>query len=325
MALRLGVVPRPSLTAFPSLSVQCFGLHFPTPLGLAAGFDKNAEVTAPMLSQGFGFVEAGTVTPKSQTGNPKPRMFRLLEDEAVINRLGFNNKGMEYARERLLARKAAAGIVGINIGKNKDTEHVLTDYLVLLRELGPLADYVTVNISSPNTSGLRDLQRRDALVELLDALLTARGKLSQRMPLLVKIAPDITQAEQEDIADVALTMKLDGLIISNTTVSRPPSLRAAAKDEMGGLSGRPLMPLSTQMLRRMYQLTGGQIPLVGVGGVASAQDALAKIRAGATLVQFYSALVYQGLGVVARITQGLADEVERAGVANISELVGKEE
>ncbi len=322
-ALRTGLVPACGVRDYPELETSCFGLDFPSPVGLAAGFDKNAEVAGAMLRHGFGFVEAGTVTPKPQAGNAKPRMFRLQEDEAVINRLGFNNKGMEYARERLQRRRRNAGIVGINIGKNKDTEEALSDYLVLLKELGPLADYVTVNISSPNTAGLRDLQRRDALEALLEALLLERDKMSERKPLLLKIAPDMTKSELEDVADVALRLKIDGLIVSNTTVSRPDSLQSEKKSEMGGLSGKPLMPLATEALRQMYRLTEGTIPLVGVGGISSPQDAIAKIRAGASLIQLYSALVYQGPGLVQRIRQGLADEVQRAGVMNISELVGK--
>lgn len=321
-ALKLGVTPACHIKNYPLLATECFGLKFPSPVGMAAGFDKNAEVTGALLKQGFGFVEAGTVTPKPQAGNPQPRMFRLAEDEAVINRLGFNNKGMEFARTRLLARKALAGIVGINIGKNKDTEHALPDYLIGLRELAPLADYVTVNISSPNTVGLRDLQGKKALSELLDGLLSEREKLAKRVPLLVKIAPDITSAEQEDIAEVALAMKLDGLIVGNTTISRPESLKSSYKTETGGLSGKPLMPLSTEVLRRMYKLTEGKIPLVGVGGIASPEDAIAKIRAGASLIQLYSAFVYQGFGLVERIKQGLAEEVQRSGVVSIAELVG---
>lgn len=323
-ALRLGVVPPVRTRSYPVLEAECFGLRFPNPVGLAAGCDKNADVTEPMLKQGFGFVEAGTVTPLLQGGNPRPRMFRLVEDEAVINRLGFNNKGMEHARARLLARKREAGIVGINIGKNKDTENALDDYLLLLRELGALADYVTVNISSPNTVGLRDLQRRDALTALLEPLMVARDKISDRPPLLVKISPDMTQAELEDAAEVMKAMKVDGIIVSNTTVSRPESLQSDFKGEMGGLSGRPLMPLATETLRQMYRLTQGKIPLIGVGGVSSPQDAIAKIRAGASLVQLYTALVYQGMGLVERIKQGLADEVQRAGVASVADLVGKD-
>ncbi len=305
------------------LAVECMGLRFPNPIGLAAGFDKNAEVTAPILRRGFGFAEAGTVTPYPQSGNPTPRMFRLHEDEAVINRLGFNNKGMEYARMRLAERKPEDGIVGINIGKNKDTENAVSDYLVLLRELGPLADYVTVNISSPNTQGLRDLQRKDALSELLETLLTEREKLSRRVPVLVKIAPDMTQAELVDVAQVMLALKPDGIIVSNTTVGRPQSLQSPFKTEMGGLSGRPLMALSTQALRHMYQLTEGKIPLIGVGGISSAEDAIAKIRAGASLIQVYSGLVYQGFELLDAIKQGLMHAIARGAVSNVSELVGK--
>lgn len=324
-ALRYGLVPGCPERAYPTLATECLGLRFPNPVGLAAGFDKNAEATGALLRHGFGFVEAGTVTPRPQPGNPRPRMFRLEEDEAVINRLGFNNKGMAYARARLMVRRPGAGIVGINIGKNKDTEHALADYLVLLRELGGLADYVTVNISSPNTAGLRELQRKDALTELLESLMNERDRLPRRVPLLVKIAPDMTQAELEDVAGVVLEQKVDGVIVSNTTVRRPDSLKSAHQTEMGGLSGKPLMPLATDTLRQLYRLTQGKIPLIGVGGIGSPEDAITKIRAGASLVQLYTGLVYHGLGLVERIKQGLAAEVQRAGVASIAELVGKAE
>lgn len=304
------------------LAMECFGLRFPNPLGLAAGFDKNAEATGGLLHLGLGFVESGTVTPRPQEGNPKPRLFRLPEDEALVNRLGFNNKGLEYVRTRLEQRDTRAGIVGINIGKNKDTEHAIADYIVLLRELGPLADYVTVNISSPNTTGLRDLQRREALTELLESLLNERSKLPRSVPMLLKIAPDLGPAELEDVAQVVMQHRMDGLIVSNTTISRPPALQSSHAAETGGLSGKPLMPLATRTLRQVYVLTEGKIPLVGVGGIASAADAIAKIRAGASLLQLYSALVYQGPALIGDILRGLEAEVRQAGAGHVRELIG---
>lgn len=318
-ALRAGVVPRQASRTTPALAVQAFGLHFPSPVGMAAGFDKNAEVADALLAQGFGFVEVGTCTPKPQTGNAKPRMFRLQEDEAVINRLGFNNLGKYVFTTNLRAPKRA-GIVGANIGKNKDSEDAIADYVTMLEAVRDSADYITVNISSPNTVGLRALQERQALDALLSALLDARG--TSRVPLLLKIAPDVAEAEQEAIAEVVLARGIDGLIVSNTTIARPDSLKSEQRTQTGGLSGKPLMARSTEVLANMYRLTGGKLPLIGVGGIASAEDAYAKIRAGATLVQLYSALVYQGFALVPRIHTGLADLLARDGFSHISEAVG---
>jgi dihydroorotate dehydrogenase len=287
------------------LQVRAMGLDFPNPIGLAAGFDKNADVPDAMLGFGFGFVEAGTVTPLPQTGNPKPRLFRLADDRGVINRLGFNNEGAAAAKVRLSARRHRPGIVGINIGANKDSADRIADYALGMAQLGPLASYVTVNISSPNTPGLRGLQNRDELERLLDAVMSARTAHGIAAPILLKIAPDLDDEAIAAIVATALSRRLDGLIVSNTTISRPENLRSAARSETGGLSGAPLMTLSTDVLRRVAWEARGRICLVGVGGVASGADAYAKIKAGATLVQLYSALAYEGPGLAARIKREL--------------------
>jgi len=307
----------------PRLRVHALGLDFPNPVGLAAGFDKNAEVTEAMLAFGFGSVEAGTVTPRPQPGNPKPRIFRLNEDSGVINRLGFNNKGLAAARSKLVALKGRPGIRGINIGANKDTSDRVADYVEGLRELGPLASYVTVNISSPNTPGLRGLQNKAELEALLAALMNARAALARPVPLLVKIAPDLDDEACADIAAVALARKVDGLIVSNTTIARPPSLKSVFARETGGLSGAPVFETSTDVLRRMFRLTEGRLTLVGVGGVASGADAYAKIRAGASLVQLYTALTFQGPSLVARIKRELLQLLERDGLKSITDAVGR--
>ena len=308
----------------PRLQIEALGLRFRNPVGLAAGFDKNAETTEAMLSFGFGFVEAGTVTPKPQPGNPKPRIFRLREDAAVINRLGFNNQGIDVARRRLQAVQGRPGIRGINIGANKDATDRIADYVTGLRELAPLADYVTVNISSPNTPGLRGLQNRSELDQLLGAVLSARETLPRRMPLLVKIAPDLDEQACSDIATLALDHRLDGLIVSNTTIDRPSDLKSGHRGETGGLSGKPLFRKSTEVLRTMRRLTQGRIVLVGVGGISSGEDAWAKIRAGATLVQLYTALTYQGPGLVTRIKQELLACMQRDGFSSIRDAVGRD-
>jgi dihydroorotate dehydrogenase len=325
-ALRLGILPSSRQDSFASLRVEALGLSFPNPVGLAAGFDKNAVAVKGLLKQGFGFVEAGTVTPLPQSGNPMPRIFRLIEDEAVINRLGFNNEGLSTFIKNLEARKISAGIVGANIGKNKYAPDAVADYVQGFVAVYPYADYITVNISSPNTEGLRSLQKREALKALLTALhdthvgcTKAHGK---RIPLLVKVAPDLDQNEREDIAYLVLEHEVDGLIISNTTLSRPDSLQNACKSEQGGLSGKPLFALSTESLASFYKLTGGKITLIGVGGISSAEDAYKKIRNGATLVQLYTALVYQGFGVVREIQKGLAELLARDGFTNVQQAVG---
>ena len=303
----------------PSLKVTAFGLSFPNPVGLAAGFDKDADIPDAMAKLGFGFVECGTVTPKPQKGNPQPRLFRLPQDEAVINRMGFNNHGMAAAEENLKARRGK-GIVGINIGANKDSADRIADYVQAFQRLSPLADYVTVNVSSPNTPGLRGLQNKEELSRLLGALTTAR---KNKMPLLLKIAPDLDEAALDDIAAVVRDSGIDGLIVSNTTIARP-ALKSAHAVEAGGLSGAPLFQPSTEILRRMRRRLGNAVVLVGVGGISSGADAYEKIRAGATLVQLYTALVYQGPGLVTRIKQELAARLKRDGFSHIAQAVGKD-
>lgn len=308
----------------PILATRVAGLDFPNPVGLAAGFDKDAEVPDQMLGFGFGFVEVGTLTPLSQIGNPRPRLFRLAEDHAVINRMGFNNGGQGAAHERLLRRNARPGLVGVNIGANKDATDRIADYANGVRVMAGVARYLTVNISSPNTPGLRALQDRGALDELLAAVIEARGAEARGTggpPIFLKVAPDLQPADIDDIADVAGAHGLDGLIVSNTTISRPP-LKSAHADEAGGLSGAPLRSLALERLRDFRAATGGAIPLIAAGGIASAEDAYARIRAGASLVQLYSALVYQGPGLVRRINRGLAALLKRDGFGAIGQAVG---
>jgi dihydroorotate dehydrogenase len=304
--------------------VRLWRQRLPNPVGLAAGFDKDAEVPDAMLAFGFGFVECGTITPLPQRGNPKPRLFRLPEDHAVINRLGFNSAGVEPAARRLALRRDRPGMVGANIGKNRDTLDDIGDYVEGVRVLSPLVDYLAVNISSPNTPGLRDLQRKSAVTRLLGKLLEARAKASLRNPppLLLKIAPDLTAEERVDLAEAALASGIDGLIVANTTVARPPDLTSAAAHEPGGLSGAPLFEPSTALLAEMYRLTSGKLPIIGVGGIASGADAYTKIRAGASLVQLYSALVYHGPGLVVRIKRELAALLVRDGFTSIAAAVG---
>ena len=312
------LLPRPPADD-PRLAVSAFGLDFPNPVGLAAGFDKNAQVPDAMAKFGFGFVECGTVTPKPQAGNLQPRLFRLTEDAAVINRMGFNNGGMDQAARNLKGRRGG-GLVGINIGANKDSTDRISDYVLGFAALAPLADYVTVNVSSPNTPGLRGLQNREELTRLLDSLISARG--TKRKPILLKIAPDLDQHALDEIADVVRASAIEGLIVSNTTIARPP-LKSSHAQEAGGLSGRPLFAPSTEVLRGMRQRLGNSVTLVGVGGIAGGADAYEKIRAGASLVQLYTGLVYQGPGLVARIKQELLASLTRDGFATIADAVGK--
>lgn len=317
-ALRL--VPASSPPApDPVLAMRVAGIDFPAPVGLAPGFDKNAEVPHAMFGFGFGFVEIGTVTPLPQAGNPRPRLFRLVEDKAVINRMGFNNDGAEAVVARLQAGRAKAGIIGVNIGANKDSVDRVADYATMTRIMAPLARYLTVNISSPNTPGLRALQDAGALAALLDAVIEARGE--HRCPVFLKLAPDLEAADIDDITRIAMDRKLDALIVSNTTITRP-ALRSRHAGEAGGLSGAPLRDLAQQRLRDFRQASGGAIPLIGVGGIASAEDAYARIRAGASLVQVYSALVYQGPGLAAQINRGLKTLLKRDGFATLAEAVG---
>jgi len=324
-ALATGLVASPYDVDDPVLETRLWGLRFPNPIGLAAGFDKDAEVFMPMLRLGFGFVEVGSVTPRPQPGNPRPRVFRLPEDRAVINRLGFNSAGLAAAVTKLRRRiPARTGIVGVNLGKNRDSADADADYAAGAAAVAALADYIVVNVSSPNTPGLRALQEASALRALLGAVRAAcRDAMPDRPPpLLVKIAPDLVPADRAAIAQVAVEGGVDGLIVGNTTTSRPPGLRGRAAGESGGLSGRPLFALSTEVLRDMHRLTGGRVPLVGVGGVGSGADAYAKIRAGASLVQLYTALIYEGPGLIGRIKRDLAARLHADGFASVADAVG---
>ncbi len=306
--------------ADPMLATRIAGLDFPSPIGLAAGYDKDALAPDQLLGLGFGFVEVGTLTPLPQPGNPTPRLFRLVEDRAVINRMGFNNDGQADAHARL-ARRKRVGIVGVNIGANKDADDRIADYATGAATMADVADYLTINISSPNTPGLRALQDKAALADLLGRTLAARG--TKGPPVFLKVAPDLEPADIDDIAEVALDAGIDALIVSNTTISRPP-LASRHAGETGGLSGAPLRDLATQRLRDFRAATGGRLPLIGAGGIASAEDAYARIRAGASLVQLYSALVYEGPGLARRIADGLKPLLIRDGFANIAEAVGTE-
>jgi len=322
-ALALGFAPQAAARDPAALEVRLWGQRIPNPVGLAAGFDKDAEVSDAMLAFGFGFVECGTITPLPQKGNPKPRLFRLAEDQAVINRLGFNSGGVEAAARRLASRRHRPGFIGANIGKNRDTLDDIGDYVEGVRVLAPLVDYLTVNISSPNTPGLRDLQRKNVVTRLIGRLMDARGKAGLRhLPLLLKIAPDLSHDKRVDLAEAALSSGIDGLIVANTTVARPSTLRSPVAHEPGGLSGAPLFAPSTALLADMYRLTSGKLPIVGVGGIASGGDAYKKIRAGASLVQLYSALVFRGPGLVQRIKQELAALLARDGFTSIGAAVG---
>ncbi len=303
------------------LATAVAGLSFPNPLGMAAGFDKNAEVPDALLGVGFGFAEVGSITPLPQAGNPKPRVFRLAEDRAIINRLGFNNGGAAAALHRLARRRGKPGIVGINIGANKDSPDRIADYATMARLMTPLASYLAVNISSPNTPGLRALQDEAALTDLLDAVLEACGK--DGPPVFLKVAPDLEPADIDAICRISIDRGLAALIVSNTTVSRPP-LKSRFAGEAGGLSGAPLKDLAQQRLRDFRRASGGAIPLIGVGGIASAEDAWARIRAGASLVQLYSAMAFEGPWIAARIVRGLERLMKRDGFATIAEAVGTE-
>jgi dihydroorotate dehydrogenase len=310
----------------PKLAVRAFGLNFPNPVGMAAGFDKRAEVPDALLKLGFGFVEVGTVTPLPQAGNPRPRVFRLNRDQAAINRLGFNSEGAEAVLRRLAARANEGGIVGVNIGANKESADRIADYVRLIETFAPVVSYFSVNISSPNTPGLRELQQAKVLDQLLARVVDARARMSREAgttPVLIKIAPDLTLNELDDIVGAARRHRVDGMIVGNTTVTRPQGLRdRVTAGEAGGLSGRPLFALATRMLAETYVRVEGAFPLVGVGGVDSGEAALAKIRAGASLIQLYTALVFHGLRLVTTIKSGLSDSLRRHGHAAIGELVG---
>ena len=312
----------------PKLAVRAFGLNFPNPIGMAAGFDKNAEVPDALLRLGFGFVEVGTVTPRPQSGNPRPRLFRLERDEAVINRMGFNNDGSDRVLRRLASRAQLAGIIGVNIGANKDSPDRVADYVRLIEAFAPVASYFTVNVSSPNTPGLRTMQQAHILDDLLAKVIDARERMREKAgdsPVLLKIAPDLSLAELDEVVHVARSRRVDGMIVANTTVARPQSLREEMRArEQGGLSGRPLFRLSTRMVAETYVRVEGAFPLIGVGGIDSGGAALTKIRAGARLIQLYSSLIYKGLGLVEDIKRDLASTLLRTGREQLSEIVGSD-
>jgi dihydroorotate dehydrogenase len=315
--------PRPD---DPKLAVRAFGLNFSNPIGMAAGFDKSAEAPDALLRLGFGFVEIGSVTPKPQAGNPRPRLFRLERDEAVINRMGFNNDGADAVLRRLAARAHLGGIVGVNVGANKDTVDRVADYVKLIETFAPVASYFTVNVSSPNTPGLRNLQQAAALDDLLAKVIEARERVRPNAgdtPVLLKIAPDLSLAELDDVVHIARSRRIDGMIVGNTTLARPSTLREQARArEQGGLSGRPLFRLSTRMVAETYVRAERAFPLVGVGGIDTGGAALTKIRAGASLIQLYSSLIYKGLGLVDDIKNDLASTLLRTGRDSLSEIVG---
>ena len=318
LAARFGVFLPRAPEDDPRLAVDALGLRFSNPVGLAAGFDKNARAFRAMLRMGFGFVECGTVTPRPQPGNPRPRLYRLREDGAVINRMGFDNDGMERVAERLAHGRN--GIVGINIGANKDSIDRIADYRTTFARLSPFADYVAVNVSSPNTPGLRGLQNRDELRALLATLIDARA--GKKVPLLLKIAPDLDERAMDDIAGVVLQAGIEGLIVTNTTLARPPWLKSRHANETGGLSGKPLFASSTLVLAEMRRRIGTKLVLIGVGGIASGADAYAKIRAGATLVELYTALVYGGTGLLLRVKRELLECLTRDGFASVRDAIG---
>lgn len=313
--------PRLHVRSHPMLRTRIAGIDFPNPLGLAAGFDKNAEVPNAMLRLGFGFVEIGGVTPLAQEGNDRPRVFRLVEDGAVINRYGFNNDGLEMIAARL-ARRRRLGVVGANLGANKESADRIEDYVKGVRGLEGLVDFYTVNISSPNTPGLRALQDKASLTGLLKRVIAARDNLKKKAPVFLKVAPDLADADKADIASAVLDEKIDALIVSNTTIARDAALKSAHRDEKGGLSGRPLFAPSTALLAEFRGALGNRVPLIGVGGVSSAADAYAKIRAGASLVQLYTALIYKGPALVAEIVEGLPRLLKRDGFATVADAVG---
>lgn len=326
LALKLGLAPRERLAGSnPALRSEVFGIEFPNPIGLAPGFDKSAEAWAPLLGMGCGFVEIGTLTPRPQAGNPRPRVFRLAKDQAAINRYGFNNDGLDIGLERLRNRDRNIGIVGINVGINKDSTDQAGDFATAVERSSPLADYLTVNVSSPNTPGLRDLQAADQLDVLLAAVIDARDAGSNqgaRPPLLLKIAPDLTRNMVQEIVEIAVARGVAGIIVANTTLSRPAGLASTNQSEAGGLSGAPLFPLSTQVLAWAYLAAGGRIAIIGAGGVDGPETAYAKLRAGASLVQLYTALIYKGPGLFRAITDGLAAQLRIDGHSNVVDVIG---
>ncbi len=327
-ALAGGLVVAPPRRRLPGLETRVLGLDFPNPVGLAAGFDKHGQAAGALLRLGFGFVEVGGVTPRPQPGNPRPRLFRLEQDAAIINRMGLNSHGAEAVRERLARRlpKGTGGIVGINLAANKDSPDMAGDYVAALQALHGVAAYFTVNVSSPNTPGLRDLQGREALGDLLGRLVEARAGLTAQgavpVPLLLKIAPDLDGGQREAVAEAVTGHGLDGMVVSNTTTARPEGLKSPEAGEAGGLSGPPLFEAATELLADMYRLTKGRVPLVGVGGISSGRDAYRKIRQGASLVQLYTAMVYRGPWVAAHVARELWECLEADGFASVAEAVG---
>lgn len=325
-ALKMGLIPSPSRRPDERLRITLGGLDFPNPVGLAAGYDKNAEVPDAVLRLGFGFTEVGTITPRPQTGNPKPRVFRLVTDKALINRLGFNNQGHQAALKRLNTRAQNNGIVGVNIGANKDSENFFADYELGISAFYEVASYFTANISSPNTPGLRSLQAGDALKILLDRIFEqiekGLDKYGHSVPVFLKIAPDLNQDEISEIAEVAASSKLSALIVSNTTLDRSDLTYKRYAKEAGGLSGKPLFEKSTRVLAQMHKLVGKKLPIIGVGGISSADQAIKKIEAGASLVQLYTGMVYAGPGLPGDIVHGLSNYLDREGVSSIQDRVG---
>ncbi len=320
-ALNSGLLPLPGPTTSPRLTTDLAGLALPNPVGLAAGYDKNATALAPLSRAGFGFIEVGAATPRPQPGNPKPRLFRLTEDRAAINRFGFNNDGMEAISARLATRRRTLVPVGLNLGANKDSADRAADFATVLRHCGPHVDFATVNVSSPNTEKLRDLQGRAALTALLQGVMETRASLAKPIPIFLKIAPDLTADDLAEIAEVAVASGLSGIIATNTTLSRD-GLASPHRSETGGLSGAPLFEKSTRTLARLSQLTQGNLPLIGVGGIATPEQAWEKIRAGATAVQLYTAMVYEGLSLIPRIAQGLDALAEKHGFARVTDAIG---
>jgi dihydroorotate dehydrogenase len=320
-ALRSGVVPLAGQVTLPRLATQVAGMQLTNPIGLAAGYDKNAVAIAPLSRAGFGFIEVGAATPRPQDGNPKPRLFRLSADRAVINRFGFNNQGAQAIGARLAARQRGAVPVGLNLGANKDSIDKSADFVAVLAQCGPYVDFATVNVSSPNTEKLRDLQGGAALTALLARVMETRAGLPQPIPIFLKIAPDLNPDELAQIAEVALGAGIDGIIATNTTLARE-GLTAPDAGEKGGLSGAPLFEKSTRVLAQLSRATGGKLPLIGVGGISSAEDAYAKIRAGACAVQLYSALVYQGLSLIPSLAHGLDELLAKDGFATVADAVG---
>ncbi|XP_046387501.1 dihydroorotate dehydrogenase (quinone), mitochondrial [Ischnura elegans] len=330
MAAKYRIFPKTKFVDGSNLGTEVWGLHFPNPVGMAAGFDKQGEAIHGLQDLGFGFVEVGSVTPLPQPGNPQPRVFRLVEDEAIINRFGFNSDGQDAVHKRLseFRKKNSSALVGVNLGKNKESPDSVPDYIMGVQKFSDVADYLVINVSSPNTPGLRDLQGEKPLEVLLENVLSARDALPapMRRPLLLKLAPDLTAQERKDVASVILKKKckVDGLIVSNTTVSRSPSLSSAFREEPGGLSGKPLSKLSTHLIADMYLLTKGTVPIIGVGGISSGQDAYEKVRAGASLVQLYTAFTYHGPPIVSRIKRELDQLLREDGMSSVAEAVGKD-